>query len=320
MADQNPSIYETSPYKLLGIVHNSDDTLTRLLKFPSSSITPDNSSFIKDIPLNATNNTWLRVFRPIELLLDQKLPVILYFHGGGFILCSASSTMFHDNCVSMANRFPAIIVSVEYRLAPESRLPGAYEDGMEALDWVQKQAVDENGEKWLKDSADFSKVFVMGCSSGGNIAYHVGLRALSLKLSPLIIKGLIINQPYFGGLKRTQSELNLVNDKVLPLNMTDLMWELALPKGSDRNHEYCYPMVEGSSLEDKIGLLGRCFVSVRGKDPLMDRQKEFVEMLVRKGVDVVHWFEPEGCHGMEILGQEHALPLHLEIKKFIYSV
>ncbi|KAL5722174.1 hypothetical protein ACHQM5_005725 [Ranunculus cassubicifolius] len=318
MADQKPSIDETSPYKLLGIVHNSNDTLTRLLDIPSTTITPDDSC-AKDIPLNTTSKTWLRVFRPIEPL-DHKLPVIVYFRGGAFILLSASTTLFHNFCASMANEFSAIIVSVEYRLAPESRLPAAYEDAMEALDWVRKQAVDKNGEKWLKDLADFSKVYVMGCSSGGNIAYHVGLRALSLNLSPLIIKGFILNQPFFGGSQRTKSELSFVNDKVLPLSMADLVWELALPSGSNRDHEYCNPMVEGTSFEDKIGLLARFFVSIRGRDPLMDRQKEFVEMLKGKGVQVVDWFDEEGSHGIELSGPENAQPLLMAIKDFIYLV
>lgn len=89
----------------------------------------------------------------------------------------------------------------------------------------------------------------MGTSAGGNVAYHAGLRAAAAAddLAPLKIKGLILHHPFFGGSERTGSELRLVNDPMLPLCACDVMWELVLPIGAERDHEYCNPRVDGGS-------------------------------------------------------------------------
>ncbi|OVA00175.1 Alpha/beta hydrolase fold-3 [Macleaya cordata] len=313
----------TNPYEILKIVHNSDDTLIRNLPIPMTPTTDENS---KDIPLNAKHKTWIRLFRPTQLQGDNfsatnKLPVIIYIHGGGFILFSAASTMFHDFCKSMATHLSALIVSVEYRLAPENRLPAAYDDAMEAINWVQNQALDAgNGEPWLRDYADFSKSFIMGCSAGGNIAYHACLRALELDLEPVKINGLILHQPFIGGLKRTESEIRLINDRILPCPVTDLMWELALPIGANRDHVYCNPMVDDETINGgKLGLIKRCLVVGCDGDPLIDRQIELMKMLEGKGVKVESWMEEGGFHGIAFLDPQIAEILFGKLKIFIFS-
>ncbi|XP_026409488.1 probable carboxylesterase 8 [Papaver somniferum] len=245
-----------NPYELLGIIHNpTTDTLTRNSPNPITNSNDDPDT--KDIELNPKNKTWIRIFRPSESQHnhEQLLPLIIYFHGGGFILRNANSTIFHNFCKSMANQLSAIVLSVEYRLAPENRLPAAYEDAVESLIWVQNQALDTiNGEPWLRNYGDFSECFIMGCSAGGNIAYNSCLGPSELDLEPMKICGLILNQPYFGGLERSESELRLVDDKYVPLIVNDLMWELGLPVGVNRDHAYCNPFVVGvgDNLERKL--------------------------------------------------------------------
>ncbi|KAF3960813.1 hypothetical protein CMV_014502 [Castanea mollissima] len=267
-------------------------------RIPSTPATPDyNGStpvITKDVTLNPNHNTWVRIFLPRQALDNTstnnsvgntKLPLIVYYHGGGFILLNADSTSNHDFCFNMALQLSAVVVSVEYRLTPEHRLPAAYDDSMEALHWIKC-----THEKLLRDFADYSKCFLMGTSAGGNIAYHVGLRASTAvgDFEPLKIKGLILHHLFFGGSKRTESELRLFNNPVLPLCSTDLIWKLALPIGVDRDHEYCNPTVGGGFDHfDQIRELG-WWVVVTGCDgePLIDRQMELVEMLKKKGVKV----------------------------------
>ncbi|KAF1885290.1 hypothetical protein Lal_00029179 [Lupinus albus] len=300
------------------------------LLFPTTPAAPDPDThsdvLTKDVPLNSINNTSLRIFLPKKALQSsshsQKLPIIVYYHGGGFIYLSASSTINHDFCFKLAEILFVVVVSVEYRLAPVARLPAAYNDGVEALQWLRT-----TDDKWLREFGDITKCFLMGTSAGGNMVYHVGLHVLHTTIDhfdfdPFKIRGLILHHPFFGGTQRTESELRLINDQVLSLKSSDMMWELALPEGEDRDHKYCNPTVVDEDVDkcfDEIKRL-RWKVMVTGcdGDPLFDRQVGFVEMLRRKGVVVEEHFG-DGYHGMELLDLSKADPLFVRVKDFIYQ-
>lgn len=138
-------------------------------------------------------------------------------------------------------------------------------------------------------------------------------------LEPLKIQGLILRQPFFGGKERTKSELKLENDPILPLCVTDLMWELALPIGVDRDHEYCNLRV-GNGLQkfDNIRDVGwKVLVSGNGGDPIVDREKELAQLMEEKGVHVVKDFEENGSHSIEYSDPFKAEKLIELIKGFI---
>lgn len=160
----------------------------------------------------------------------------------------------------------------------------------------------------------------MGISSGGNIAYHVGARAAGAvdDLSPLKIRGLILQQPFFGGVERTGSEVRLMNDPGLPPIVTDLMWDLSLPVGVDRDHEYSNPRAS-RGLEKMKELGWRVLVTGCDGDPLIDRQTEVVKRMKERGVEAVGHFSGGDYHGVEVMEPSKAKKVHVVIKDYFLS-
>lgn len=321
--------YEIADYRFIGFEPNPDGSFTRLELSPEWTATTPISSYsdgnspvlAKDITINQPKNLWIRVFLPRKTFQSSpqnpKLPLLVYFHGGGFIFQSADYKAYEDLFKTATVETPALIVSVNYRLAPENRLPAAYEDGIEVLNCIKSSA-----DEWITNYSDISNTYLMGSSAGANIAYQVGLRAASIAedLKPLKIKGLILHQPFFGGINRTESELRLEDDQYLPLMNTDMMWDLALPVGSDRDHEYCNPNVGKPDRFDQIkSLEWKILVTGQKGDPLSDRQIEFYKMLQEKGVEIVGKFEEGGFHGNESFDPSKRSGLFQLVKELVTS-
>ncbi|KAK6920226.1 Alpha/beta hydrolase fold-3 [Dillenia turbinata] len=313
-------------FEHLHIQIDSDGSVTRLLQSPQVQATGEDGSAqmpiaSKDIDLDPKKKTKIRIYRPTKLPSNDnsvaRLPIILYFHGGGWIHNNISDVVVDARCAQVTTDVPAIVVSVGYRLAPEHRLPAPYDDAIDAIKWVNQQMLDDaNGEKWLVEYADANRCYLFGCSNGGNIVFHTALKILDMDSKPLTIAGLIMNQPMFGGNKRTKTEIKLAADELLPLPAIDAMWDLALPKGTDRDHRYCNPMADGPH-KAKIRSLGRCLVLGYGGDPMVDRQQSFVKMLVDCGVRVEAAFDDVGFHGIDLVDPRRAsVAIHL-VKDFI---
>ncbi|KAI9078216.1 hypothetical protein K1719_039830 [Acacia pycnantha] len=314
------------PHQLLQITINLDGTVTRSIHDPRTPATSDpslpTSVLTKDLTINQSNNTWVRLFLLRKALNNHhpsnKFPLIVFFRGSGFIVSSAASTVYHDFCSRMANEVGAVVASVEYRLAPEHRLPAAYDDAVEALHWIKTSPDD-----WLREFVDYSNCYIMGNSAGGTIAYYAGLRVAEEvnNLKPLKIKGLILRQAFFGGTQRTESEVRLERNPVIPLCVTDLLWKLALPVGANRDHEYSNPTAwDRPQKMEKITKVGwRVMVSGNEGDPLVDREKEVATLMEEKGVKVVTDFEEAGSHGVELVDPAVASRLIGLIKQFISS-
>lgn len=108
----------------------------------------------------------LRVYTP-EAWSRTPRPVVVNFHGGGFVLGSARQADW--TCSLVAKELDAVVVSVDYRLAPTHRFPAGVEDCYDALVWAAAHAVDLGG--------DPTRVGVMGDSAGGNLAAVVSIMA-----------------------------------------------------------------------------------------------------------------------------------------------
>ncbi|XP_042485692.1 probable carboxylesterase 9 [Macadamia integrifolia] len=316
-----------NPYEHMKFQLNPDNTITRLSELPTLAASVDDplgdtrGILSKDVTFNKEKKTWARILRPkpSDLEPGERLPLVIYFHGGGFTTFTAGTVFCNNLCERAARLVPCIFVSVSYRLAPEHRLPAAYEDADDALMWLKEQALDtENGEPWLRELADFSRILLCGWNSGANVAFHARLRALDLDLGPLKILGVMMTQPLFGGMERTQSDYKYADDQMLPLTVNDLIWELALPVGANRDHEYCNPWGSPGIIQ-KLRNMGKVLVRGYGGDITIDRQRALVELLVKNGVQVVAHFDDIGFHGIDLIDSRRAVATLNYLKDFINS-
>ncbi|GLJ47324.1 hypothetical protein SUGI_0999180 [Cryptomeria japonica] len=259
--------------------------------------TPASSHFTdgvasKDVIINPETGVWARIFLPG--IAFGKLPILIYFHGGGFAVCSTAWVEFHAFLHSLCKTAAVIIVSVDYRLAPEHRLPAAYDDCTEAVEWIRKHAAGraESPEEWLSPSvADISRCILAGESAGGNIVHHVGLRVADVDVSPLSVKGLIAIHPFFGGEERIESEKSQEKEEFV--EKCKFVWGLALPVGSTRDHPFSNPAV----LSLKSGLkLPPVLVVVAGKDDHKERGVMWYEYLRSCGQEAELMEEENGGH------------------------
>ncbi|KVH96992.1 2-hydroxyisoflavanone dehydratase-like [Cynara cardunculus var. scolymus] len=134
---------------------------------------------------------------------SQQLPIFVYVHGGGFVFGSAFTLLEHNYLNTIVSHINALVISVEYRLAPEHLLPTAYEDCWTALQWVASHATNhgrnlENPESWLVEFGDFERLYIGGDSAGGNIVHNMALQAGRESLNGDVkILGGFLGCPYF---------------------------------------------------------------------------------------------------------------------------
>ena len=89
----------------------------------------------------------------------NKLPVLVHFHGGGFCLGSCTWGNVHAFCLRLAADAGAVVLSAGYRLAPEHRLPAAFDDGASCMRWLRDQSVNAaEADAWLTEAADFVRI------------------------------------------------------------------------------------------------------------------------------------------------------------------
>ncbi|KAH7853072.1 hypothetical protein Vadar_032930 [Vaccinium darrowii] len=287
----------------------------------SCAVSPELGVAAKDVVLEKFTNLWARLYAPSRPA--EKLPLIVYFHGGGFCVGSASWICYHDFLSNMASKAGSIIVSVNYRLAPENRLPAAYEDGLNAITWVKQQAISgAHDQSWWSSRCNFSSMFLAGDSAGANIAHNVATRLGGLK--PLCLKGTILIQPFIGGELRTESEKHAFQPvgSALTLPASDAYWRLALPLGANRDHNWCNPIGKGGST--KGGDFGAVLVCISDMDILKDRNLEFCSAMAREGKRVEKVIYRGVGHAFQVLNnsqisQTRKSEMMNDIKAFIHQ-
>ncbi|XP_060171659.1 probable carboxylesterase 17 [Lycium barbarum] len=283
----------------------------------TASVEPCNGYKSKDVVIDPLKPIFGRMYLPDvpESGVHQQFPVLVYFHGGGFCIGSTTWLGYHIFLGDLSVASKSIILSVDYRLAPENKLPIAYEDCYSALGWLIKNL--EN-EPWLK-RADLSRVFLSGDSAGGNIVHQVAISAMTSEGFRGRLKGLLPIHPYFGSEKRT--ELEMANGSAGDVEMNDMFWRLSLPQGTNRDYFGCN--FENAELSvDEWSQFPAVIVFVAGLNFLKERGVTYAEFLKERGVKRVELVEAEGeVHVYHVFHPESETTclLQKQMSDFIHS-
>ncbi|CAL5012324.1 unnamed protein product [Urochloa decumbens] len=198
----------------------------------------------------------------------------------------------------------ALVLSADYRLAPEHRLPAAIHDAAAVLLWLGAQISSPSpsaADPWLSSLADPDKVFVTGESAGGVLTHHLNVRfsgigAAAASLHPLRLRGFVPMMPFFTGVSPTPSELSCPDGAYLNRDMSARFVRLCLPPGADADHPFLNPFGPGAAALDGVDV-APTLVVVAGDDILRDRNVEFVRRMREMGKPV---------EMVEFPGQGHA--------------
>ncbi|WP_166908697.1 alpha/beta hydrolase [Mycobacterium sp. DL440] len=218
----------------------------------------------------------VRVYRPDS---PEPLPMLVYAHGGGFVFCDLDS---HDGlCRSLANLIPAVVVSVDYRLAPEHRWPTAAEDLYAATCWAAHHAVELG--------ADPSRIAVGGDSAGGNLAAVTTLMARD-RGGPALAAQLLL-YPVIAADFDTDSYRAFGRGFYNPRPALQWYWDQYVPVVGDRTDPYASP------LRADLAGLPPAITVIAGHDPLRDEGIAYAEALEAAGVPTVRCAFEGGIHG-----------------------
>lgn len=202
-------------------------------------------------------------------------PLIVYFHGGGFVICSIDT---HDGtCRRLANATGATVVSVEYRLAPEHPFPAPADDCYAAAVWAHEHAAELGG--------DAARLVVAGDSAGGNLAAVTALRARDEGAPPITCQ--ILVYPVIDAACNSPSFATNGEGLFLEASTMRWFWQQYLGTGGDGRHQYASPC----RARDLSGLPPAVIVTAE-YDPLRDEGEAYAERLRAWGVETTaHRYE-----------------------------
>ena len=213
----------------------------------------------------------VRVYRPaLRQNQDEPgdaLPVTMWFHGGGWVVGNIETN--DATCRALANESGSIVVSVDYRLAPEHRFPIPFDDCYAATCWAAENAASFGG--------DPSRVAVAGGSAGGNLAAAVALRARD-ESGPKLAQQTLVYPVTDRDFERPSYVAN-GDGYGLDLDVMVYFWDCYLSSEADASNPYVAPMLA----EDLSGLPS-AYVLTAEYDPLRDEGEEYAERLRAAGV------------------------------------
>jgi acetyl esterase/lipase len=219
---------------------------------------------------------------PVES--HQNLPVVVFYHGGGWSIGDLDT---HDHVArAHAVGAEAIVVSVDYRLAPEHPFPAGVEDAWAALQWVGENAAELGG--------DPARIAVAGDSAGGNLSAVMALRARDAGGPSLAFQ--LLWYPVAVGDLSAPSFTENADAPILNQDVTTAFLTWYLP-GVDFTDPTSLPTDLAPANADSLAGLPSAYIGTAEHDPLRDDGAKYAELLAAAGVPVELRNAPTMVHG-----------------------
>ncbi|MDG2033624.1 MAG: alpha/beta hydrolase, partial [Rhodospirillales bacterium] len=264
------------------------EELRALFKNTRGALTPEapDVGHVEDLLLpGPAGHIPVRYYRPEGAYENAKLPMLLYFHGGGWMVGDIET---HDViCRMLANRGGFAVANVDYRLAPENKFPAAIEDSWAVTQWALA------GAGGL--SIDTEHIGVGGDSAGGNISAVLALMARDARLS-LAFQALIYPATHFS--LETRSHHKFAEGYLLTRDAQTWYHESYLRSDADRENWWASPAL-ASDFEN----VAPAFVLTCGYDPLVDEGRAYADLLKAAGVPVAYRCFEGQVHGFITMGK-----------------
>lgn len=231
----------------------------------------------------------IRSYRPLGCELQQSLPALVFFHGGGFTFGDLDT---HDVlCRELCNRSQAAVFSVDYRMGPEHTFPAAHDDAFAALQWIAEHAASLG--------IDAARIAVGGDSAGGNLAAACAILARDNAGPKLICQLLIypvVDFRFTAASHRRNGDGYLLTSKLLSYFCKNY-----LNSDADRHDWRLSPLLAA----DLAGLPPAVMITA-GYDPLVDEGYEYAERLRAAGNQADYVCYEGQVHGFITMGRHIA--------------
>ncbi|KAL2018284.1 hypothetical protein VTK56DRAFT_988 [Thermocarpiscus australiensis] len=223
----------------------------------------------------------VRIYTPSQAG-ERKLPVGVYAHGGGFVTGSVKASFEDYNCRYIAQNTPCIIVSVDFRLAPEHPVPAQVDDVLAGFLWTRDNMATLNG--------DPAKLFLIGASVGGGLALSVALKLLEAHGQRSQVAGIVALAPITMHPEHVPAEFRpdytaYEENAEGPLINRAAMYVFNGLNGCDahKDDSYVFPALH-PLLRAGGGELPPTYIATCGADPLRDDGTVIERALTRRGV------------------------------------
>jgi acetyl esterase len=272
-------------------MHGVIERMARAGRMPLHAMTPAQAreayaigSGLLDVPLQAMAHveSFTVTARdghaiPVRLVAPavQTLPVLIYFHGGGFTIGSSAT---HDGlCRQLAHHARCAVLSVDYRLAPESKFPVAVNDAWDVVRWVA-----ENGSEWQLDAR---RMAVGGDSAGGTLAAVCAILARDAGV-PLALQ--LLFYPGTAGHQATESHRRFAHGFVLEESQITYFFNHYLRNPQDRDDWRFAPLdgLDASGHPVDLAGVAPTWIGLAECDPLVDEGIQYADRLRMAGIAV----------------------------------